>query len=179
MDIYRFLTEHNIHYERHDHPAVFTCEEAERLVPPLAATRTKNLFLRDRKGRRHFLVVVGYEKAVDLKGLTSLLGVKKLGFASPARLERYLGVEPGAVSILGLANDIEQEVEVIIDESLWHAEALRCHPLVNTSTLVISQDDIRRFLEITGHLVRVLDVPTRTDRNNPRKRTSTSAPARK
>jgi Ala-tRNA(Pro) deacylase len=161
MDIYQFLADHDIEYERHDHPPVFTCEEAERLVPDMPAAKTKNLFLRDRKGRRHFLVVVGYEKAVSLKALTSLLGVSKLGFASPARLKRYLGVDPGSVSILGLVNDVDQAVEVIVDEGLWSADAFRCHPLVNTSTLAISRDDIQRFLEITGHPVRILDVPGR------------------
>lgn len=162
MKIYQFLAEHGIEYERHDHPPVFTCEEAERLVPPMPAAKTKNLFLRDRKGRRHFLVVVGYEKAVDLKALTSLLGVSKLGFASPARLEKYLGVDPGSVSILGLVNDVDGEVEVVVDEDLWEAEALRCHPLVNTSTLVIAREDMQRFLDLTGHRVRVLDVPGRS-----------------
>lgn len=162
MEIYQFLAEHGIEYERHDHPPVFTCEEAERLVPPMPAAKTKNLFLRDRKGRRHFLVVVGYEKAVDLKALTALLGVSKLGFASPARLEKYLGVDPGSVSILGLVNDVDGEVEVVVDEDLWEAEALRCHPLVNTSTLVISREDMQRFLELTGHRVQVLDVPGRS-----------------
>jgi Ala-tRNA(Pro) deacylase len=161
MDIYQFLADHDIEYERHDHPPVFTCEEAERLVPDMPAAKTKNLFLRDRKGRRHFLVVVGYEKAVDLRALTSLLGVRKLGFASPERLKRYLGVDPGSVSILGLMNDVNQAVEVIVDEGLWGAEAFRCHPLVNTSTLAISRDDVQRFLEITGHQVRILDVPGR------------------
>lgn len=161
IDICQFLSDHDIPYERHDHPPVFTCEEAERLVPDMPATRTKNLFLRDRSGQRHFLVVVGYEKAVDLKALCPLLGVSKLGFASPARLKRYLGVDPGAVSILGLVNDLDKAVEVIVDESLWGANALRCHPLVNTSTLVISRDGIRRFLELTGHPARVLDVPDR------------------
>ena len=161
MDIYQFLDDHDIEYERHDHPAVFTCEQAERLVPPMPGAKTKNLFLRDRKGRRHLLVVVGYEKSVDLRTLSPLLGVSKLGFASPARLERYLGVEPGSVSILGLVNDVNLEVEVIVDQDLWEAEAFRCHPLVNTSTLVISRDDLQHFLEITGHRLRLLDVPGR------------------
>ena len=161
MDICQFLADHDIEYERHDHPPVFTCEEALRLVPPLPAAKTKNLFLRDRKGRRHFLVAVGYEKAVDFKALASLLGVSKLGFASAERLQRYLAVDPGSVSILGLVNDVNREVEVIVDQDLWAAKAFQCHPLVNTSTLVISRDDIRRFLEIIGHPVRVLDVPQR------------------
>jgi Ala-tRNA(Pro) deacylase len=161
MDIYQFLADHDIEYKRHDHPPVYTCEEALRLVPPLPAAKTKNLFLRDRKGRRHFLVAVGYEKAVDLKALAPLLGVRKLGFASAERLQRYLGVDPGSVSILGLVHDVNQEVEVIVDKDLWEAKAFQCHPLVNTSTLVISRDHIQRLLEITGHPVRVLDVPGR------------------
>jgi len=164
MDIYQFLADHDIEYERHDHPPVFTCEEALRLVPPLPAAKTKNLFLRDRKGRRHFLVAVGYEKAVDLKALASFLGVSKLGFASPERLQRYLGVDAGSVSLLGVVNDVNQEVEVIVDKDLWGAEAFQCHPLVNTSTLVISRDDIQRFLEITGHPLRVLNVPSKGSR---------------
>jgi Ala-tRNA(Pro) deacylase len=161
MDIYQFLTTHEIRFTRHDHPAVFTCEEAERLVPPLPAVKTKNLFLRDRHARNHFLVVVGYDKTVDLKGLTGLLGVSKLGFASADRLQRYLGVAPGAVSILGVANDTDHAVEVVMDRALWTAEAFQCHPLVNTSTLVIPRADLLRFLRLTGHQVRVLDVPHR------------------
>lgn len=159
MDIYAFLASHGIEYERHDHPPVFTCEEADRLVPPLPAAKTKNLFVRDRKGQRHFLVVVGYEKIVDLKALAEALGVGKLGFASPARLRKYLGVDPGAVTILGVANDRNHHVEVVMDEDLWHAEAFRCHPLVNTSTLVISKGNVERFLEVTGHRLRIVRVP--------------------
>ena len=162
MDIYQFLALHGIEYERHDHPPVFTCEEADRLVPPLPAAKTKNLFVRDRKGRRHFLVVVGYEKVVDLKVLSSLLGVTKLGLASPERLKKYLGVDPGAVTILGVANDSNKDVEVVMDEDLWGSAALRCHPLVNTSTLVISRQDIERFLEITGHKLHVLNIPSKS-----------------
>jgi Ala-tRNA(Pro) deacylase len=161
LDIYRFLYEHHIEYERHDHPPVFTCKEADRLVPELPAAKTKNLFLRDKKGRRHFLVVVGYEKAADLKALSSLVGVGGLSFASPERLKRYLGVDPGAVTILGLVNDVYGEVSVIVDEDLWDATAFRCHPLVNTSTLVISKENLKRFFDITGHELQILDVPGR------------------
>lgn len=161
MDVYRFLERHGIDYERHDHPAVFTCEEATRLVPELPAARTKNLFLRDKKGRRHFLVAVGYEKTVDLKGLSMLLGAGPLSLASPARLERHLGVAPGAVSILGLVNDAEGDVEVVVDAELWRADAFGCHPLVNTSTLVLRRADLERLITLTGHRLRVLDVPAR------------------
>jgi Ala-tRNA(Pro) deacylase len=163
--ILAFLDEHNIEYQRADHPPVFTCEESLRLVPPLPGAKTKNLFLRDQKGRRHFLVVVGHEKAVDLRALRDLLGVSKLGFGSPERLQRYLGVNPGSVSILGVVNDTQHDVEVIVDKGLWAAQAFQCHPLVNTSTLVLSRDDLVRFLDITEHSVRVLDVPGRDTRD--------------
>ena len=161
MDIYGFLDTHDITYERYDHPAVYTCEEAERLVPPLSAAKTKNIFLRDRKGKRHFLVVVGYEKVVDLKALAALLDVPKLSLGSAQRLERYLGVEAGAVTMLGLVNDSGCEVELIVDRKLWAAKTFRCHPLVNTATLSISKEGLERFFEITGHEVRTLEVPER------------------
>jgi len=168
MDIYQFLAEHGIEYDRHDHPPVFTCEEADRLVPSLPAAKTKNLFLRDRKGRRHFLVVVAYEKVVDLKALSSCLAVSKLSLASPERLRKYLGVDPGSVTILGLLNDSNGEVEVVVDEDLWSSEALRCHPLVNTSTLVMSTENIGRFLAITGHKVRILNIPNKNKNRSER-----------
>jgi Ala-tRNA(Pro) deacylase len=95
---YRFLNENDIRYERYDHQRVFTVAEAQRLLPPLPAAKTKNLFLRDKKGRHHFLVVVGADKQVDLKRFEALMGAGRLSFGSPDRLKRFLGVTPGAVS---------------------------------------------------------------------------------
>jgi Ala-tRNA(Pro) deacylase len=161
-DIYRFLDDHEIAYQRTDHPAVYTVEEADRLVPPLPGRKTKNLFIRDAKGRRHFLVVVPAETQVDLKGLKAVLGTTKLGFASADRLMRYLGVEPGAVTLLGLVNDADRAVEVVVDRRLWEAGAIQSHPLVNTATLVLPGESVRRFLNATGHDVRVERVPERS-----------------
>ena len=162
MDIYDFLQEHGIPFERHDHPAVYTVEEAERLVPELPGARTKNLFLRDRKGKNHFMVVVGADHPVDLKALAPFLYARKLSFASPERLKKHLGIDPGSVSILAVVNDEERRVRVFVDRAVWEAEAVLAHPLVNTSTLVIPADGIRRFLEATGHEPQVIDVPRRT-----------------
>lgn len=159
MDIYQFLTEHSIEYERVDHPPVFTCEQAEQLVPPITGAHTKNLFVRDKKGRRHFLVVVRHDKAVNLKALSSKLGVSNLSFASSERLKRHLGIEPGAVSLLAIVNDVAGAVEVVLDADLSQEPILQCHPLVNTSTLAISRSDIERILEITGHRWMVVAVP--------------------
>jgi Ala-tRNA(Pro) deacylase len=158
-DFYRFLEENRIAYQRHDHPPVYTVEEAGRLVPPLPGAKTKNLFLRDKKGQRHFLVVVPAEKRVDIKALPQALGSDRLSFGSAERLKKYLGVEPGAVTLLAIFNDPSHKVELIVDENLWDAETFQFHPLVNTSTLVISRDDLQRFIAKTGHEAKVLKVP--------------------
>jgi len=158
-DLFDFLDRRGIPYERHDHPAVFTVEEALRHVPPLPGGKLKNLFLCDRKGSRYFLVVVGFEKRVDLKALARGLGVPSLRFASPERLMERLGLEPGAVSILGVINDRDGAVEVVMDRTVWQCDPLQCHPLVNTSTLVIPREGVERFFAATGHRPRVMDVP--------------------
>ena len=158
-DIYQFLAERGIAYERVDHPAVYTSEEAERLVPPLPGVHTKNLFLRDEKGRRHVLVVIDHRKSVNLKALSSLLGLSRLSFASAERLKKHLGIEAGAVSLLAILNDVEGAVEVVVDREVWKADVLQCHPLVNTSTLAIRRSDVERILEITGHTWRTVAIP--------------------
>jgi Ala-tRNA(Pro) deacylase len=158
-DLYRFLEENDIKYERHDHPPVYTVEDVERLVPVLPAARTKNLFFRDNKGRRHFLVVLPAEKRVDRKTLSGAIGSSRLSFGSAERLKKHLGVDPGAVSIFAVFNDSDRAVEVIIDEALWKSEAFQFHPLTNTSTLVIRREDLSRFLVLTGHEARRLAIP--------------------
>ena len=158
-DIYEFLDTIEVSYERFDHPAVYTVSEAKKLSPKMAGASTKNLFLRDKKGIRHFLVVVPQDKQVDLKELSSILEASRLSFASPDRLKKYLGIEPGSVSILALLNDPEKTVEVFVDNELWNAEIILCHPLVNTSTLAITRDGIKQFLEKTGHNLMLVEIP--------------------
>ena len=155
-DIYEFLDANNISYERHDHQAVFTVEESKILSPELNGASTKNLFLRDKKGLRHFLVTVQEDKKVDLKALSSALDSSRLSFGSPERLKTHLGIDPGSVSLLALANDSENNVEAFIDQEIWEDEAILCHPLVNTSTLVVPRKDMKLFLEKTGHGVRLI-----------------------
>ena len=158
-DFYQFLADHNIEYERHDHPAVYTVEESDRLVPSLPGAKTKNLFLRDKKGTRHFLVVVPAQKRVNIKALPEVVGSSHLSFGSTERLKKYLGVEPGAVTLLAIYNDPDHAVEVCIDKDLWESEAFNFHPLVNTATLVISRKNLGRFIEATGHEIQISDVP--------------------
>jgi Ala-tRNA(Pro) deacylase len=159
MNLDQFLRDHAIDAPRHEHAAVMTCEEADRLVPRLPGAKTKNLFLRDKKGSRHLLVSVPPDRAVDLNALGAALGAGRLGFGSAERLARHLGIAPGAVSLLALANDHAHAVEFVIDRALWVADAIQAHPLVNTATVVLSHANLERFLAATEHLPRVMDVP--------------------
>ena len=161
MEIEVFLAEHGIEADRVEHPPVMTVEESDRLVPRLPGAKAKNLFLRDKKGARHFLVTVVHDHPVDLDGLGAELGAGRLGFASPERLLKHLGVTPGSVSLLALVNDVAHAVEFIIDRRLWEADAVHAHPLVNHATMVIPHAQLQRFLEATGHDARIIDVPGR------------------
>ena len=166
MDLDQFLIERRISLPRHEHPAVMTVEESERLVPSLPGAKTKNLFLRDKKGLRHLLVSVPSDLAVDLNRLGEVLGVGRLGFASAERLSRHLGITPGSVSLLALLNDTSRKVEFVIDRTLWEADAVQAHPLVNTATMIIAHADLERFLTATGHEPRVIDVPAMAPENS-------------
>ncbi len=159
-DFFKFMADHHIDFERHDHPPVYTVADVERLVPPLPGAKTKNLFLRDKKGERHFLVVVPAQKQVNIKGLPEVVGSSRLSFGSPDRLKKYLGVDPGSVTLLAIFNDPDAAVEVVIDEELWQADAFNFHPLVNTATLVISKESLKRFIAATGHEVQVKGIPS-------------------
>jgi Ala-tRNA(Pro) deacylase len=162
-DVYALLDSLGIRYERHDHAPVFTCEEADASVPNSAAVQTKNLFLRDKRGRRHFLLVTSCEKAVDIKKFAEQVGADHLSFGSAERMMRYLGVTPGSVTVLGLMNDADHGVELFVDADVWRTPEWRCHPLINSITLILSREDIERFLAHTGHNAHVLELQTRTE----------------
>jgi Ala-tRNA(Pro) deacylase len=151
-----YLQNLNIEYRRAEHPAVYTVAEARRLVPELPGLATKNLFLRDRRGTRHFLVVLPEDARADLSELASRLQTDKLSFASPERRAKYLGVVPGAVSVLSIINDSNHAVEVWLAPECRQAERLLCHPLVNTTTLSIAISDLVRFFASTRHVINVL-----------------------
>ncbi|MFZ5912198.1 MAG: prolyl-tRNA synthetase associated domain-containing protein [Chloroflexota bacterium] len=146
-----FLNANRFVYQRIEHPAVFTCAEAELHRPDASAVSTKNLFLCDKKGRRFFLVVTACEKSVDLDGLARQLGVAHLRFGSEENLQRLLGVTRGSVTMMGLANDVEHKVELWMDAGIWQGEYFLSHPLVNTATLILSKAELERFFELTGH----------------------------
>ncbi len=146
-----FLNANSFVYTRMEHPAVFTCAEADAHHAGVEAVSTKNLFLCDKKARRFFLAVTACEKTVRLDELSALFDVPHLRFASEQNLQRLLGVAGGSVTMMGLANDTEHVVELWIDKEIWLGENFLCHPLVNTATLVLSKAELERFLVLTGH----------------------------
>ena len=160
-DIYALLESLSIPFERYDHAPVFTCDEADAAVPNTAAVQTKNLFLRDKRGRRHILLVTSCAKSVDVKRFADQIDADHLSFGSAERLEKYLGVTPGSVTVLGLMNDTALGVELCVDADVWHTPSWRCHPLINSVTLVLARTDIERFLSHTGHTPRVLKLEER------------------
>ena len=149
--VYQRLADLGITYRRYEHPPVPTVEEAEQYWAGIEATHCKNLFLRNQKGNRHYLVVLLHSKKADLRAVAEQIGDGKLSFASPERLLTHLGLSPGSVSPFGLINDHTHAVRVVLDRDLRSADRLSFHPNINTRTLVLSREDFERFLAATGN----------------------------
>jgi Ala-tRNA(Pro) deacylase len=156
--VYRRLAELGIAYERYEHPPVATVEEAAPHWIGIDAMHCKNLFLRNQKGTRHYLVIVVHSKRVDLRAVAGQIGDGKLSFASPERMMTYLGVTPGSVSPFGLMNDPGHQVRVYLDRDLKSAKRVSFHPNINTATLTLAFADFERFLEVCTNPVRYIDV---------------------
>ncbi|MDN2717859.1 prolyl-tRNA synthetase associated domain-containing protein [Janthinobacterium sp. SUN120] len=142
-----------------EHPAVHTIDEALIHVPAMPGLMVKNLFVRDAKGRRHFLVIVPFDKRIDLAALGRLLPVSKLSMATPERLLQHLGITPGSVSLFALLHDSAQAVELVLDQAVWEADSVQAHPLRNTATVALSHATLVSFLAHTGHVPRIMSVP--------------------
>ncbi len=140
-----------ISHSTKDHPPVFTVSESQSLRDEIPGGHTKNLFLKDKKGR-FFLVTVEEDAEIDLKGIHRLIGATgRVSFGKPEPLMELLGVIPGSVTAFGAVNDTECSVTVILDEALMRHDIINAHPLRNDATTSIGRDDLVRFLESTGH----------------------------
>ncbi len=135
-----------IAFERYEHPPVASAVAAEEHWSGIDAAHCKNLFLRNQKGTRHYLVILKHLKRADLRAVADQIGDGKLSFGSPERLKAHLGVTPGSVSPFGLVHDAAHDVRVCIDRDLKHSPRISFHPNINTATLVISYADFERFL---------------------------------
>ncbi len=138
-----------------EHEAVFTVAESEKLERDLPGGHTKNLFVKDAKGKL-FLIVAESHTEVDMKRIHKRIGCARLSFGKPDLLEETLGVTPGSVTALAVINDTAGAVEVILDETLTAFDVVNCHPLANTATTAIARDDLIRFLTETGHPPRIM-----------------------
>lgn len=155
QELLTLLAANGVEIRRTEHPAVFTCEEADQHRADPNAVSTKNLFLCDKKARRFFLAVTSCEKSVRLDTLASQLNVAHLRFGSEENLMRLLGVTRGSVTMMGLVNDTEHAVELWIDDEIWQHETFQSHPLVNTATLILTKTELEQFFSLTGHDVHV------------------------
>ena len=156
--VYEFLEKIHVKYEKYEHPAVFTCEEADMYTSGLKGVHTKNLFLRNKKGNRHYLVVMKEDKTLNVKQFGEKISDKNLSFASPERMMKYLDLTPGAVSIFGIINDTENNVKVYIDADIMKEEFINSHPNVNTATLVYSVKDMVKFLNESGNEYEMIEI---------------------
>ncbi len=153
-----FLTRIDISYELYEHPPVPTVDEASKYWKDIPSAHCKNLFFRNHKGNRHYLVIIDHRKTLGIHELEKRLKQGKLSFASEKRMGKYLGVRPGSVSLFGLINDRENHVHLFLDSSLQEAENVSFHPNDNTATLVISREGFLKFLENTGNSSEFLEL---------------------
>ena len=154
-EILNYLKSLGIDYDIEHHTPVYTIEEMENLNNEKLNNSCicKNLFLRDQKGKKHFLYVTTEDKRANLAELSEKLQSGKLSFASEERLKKYLNVEKGAVTPLAILFDKDNSVKICIDKDCLKNPVLGVHPGVNTSTVLISEEDLVKYIESTGHKI--------------------------
>ena len=148
--LFAFLDGLGIAHVTHQHRAVFTVEESRDLKAALPGGHTKNLFLKDKKGRLFLLSALG-DTVIDLNAVSKLIGSGRFSFGNADLLLRHLGVTPGSVTLFGLINDTERRVTVVLDEGLLAHDPVNFHPLRNDATTAISSADMLKFVRATGH----------------------------
>lgn len=151
--VYDILNELGVVYTRYEHEAVFTVENANRLDVKIPGKHVKNLFLRNKKGDTHYLVILDDLKRADIKNIALQIGTSPLSFASEERLNKYLGLKSGYVSPLGLINDEEKKTKLLLDKDIIDSNLIGFHPNINTATVTISYKDFEKFIKWCGNEV--------------------------
>lgn len=154
---YDFLDKLNIEYERIDHEELNTmaaCEEVDKL---LGATICKNLFLCNSQKTNFYLLMMPGDKKFITKELSAQIGSARLSFASPEFMERFLDITPGSVSVMGLMNDNDKQVRLLVDEEVLHGEYIGCHPCINTASLKLKTEDlIHKIIPAMNHDITIV-----------------------
>lgn len=157
-ELYKILDQLDISFEYHEHPPAPTIEEAKKYWKDVEATHCKNIFFRNHKGNRHYLVILEHTRDLNIHDLEKRLKQGKLSFASPKRMMKYLGVTPGSVTPFGLINDHENHVHLFLDINLKKSEKISFHPNINTASLVIDFKDFERYLKWCGNSYSFLEL---------------------
>jgi len=151
-----WMADRGIDQTTHDHPAVFRVEEGLELKAALPGVHTKNLFLKDARGRL-WLISAAQDTVIDLKRAHVPMSAARLSFGNETLMFETLGVRPGSVTALGLINDIDRRVTFVLDRRLHEADIVNFHPLINTATTALGQDAFRRFLTLIDREPIVVD----------------------
>lgn len=157
-DLIAFLDAHGVDHATTDHEAVFRVGEGEGIKDGIPGAHTKNLFLKDAKGRL-WLISARDDTVIDLKRLHTVIGSARLSFGPAELMAETLGVTPGSVTAFGLVNDTDRRVTFVLDKALAEAEQVNFHPLTNTATTTVSQAGLRRFLAGLDIAPLVVDFP--------------------
>ena len=157
---YDLLDSLGVSYTRVDHDFADTIEACEAVERVLGEKICKNLFLCNRQKTNFYLLMMPGEKVFKTKDLSKQLGVARLSFADAADMERYLDITPGSVSVLGLMNDAENHVQLVIDKPIYDSQRIGCHPCINSSTLAIATHDVLdKILPAVHHEAIMVDLP--------------------
>ena len=156
--VFDYLGRYALRYDYYEHPAALTIELARLYWRDDGSKHCKNLFFRNHKGDRHYLVVFDCDRNLAIRDLERRLRQGKLSFASEQRMERYLGLRPGSVSPFGLINDTENHVHLFLDRNLRQQHSLSFHPNDNTGTIVIPQAEFIRYLDGCGNSYEFIDL---------------------
>lgn len=156
--MYECLDKMGIEYEYYEHPEAPTIEIAAQFYRGEDTTLCKNLFFRNHKGNRHYLVIMDSRHQMDIHSIEKMLRQGKLSFASSERMMKYLGLRPGSVSLFGLVNDKDHEVTLFVDKGLVNVKRVSFHPNDNHASLVISSSDMFKFIENIGNEWQVVDL---------------------
>lgn len=150
------LDQMNIPYIRLEHPPCASMEECAAIVSPSGAKHCKNLFLTNKRGTEFYLLLLHREKRFVTSEVSKLLGSTRLSFAGDDKLSELLGLSPGSISVTGLINDTERKVRPVIDADILKEEKMLIHPSVNTASLEVKTNDVKRLVEGFGYQVQAI-----------------------
>lgn len=149
---YDLLDQIGISYERIDHAPAMTMEDCKEIDEVLQATVCKNLFLCNRQETAFYLLMIPDTKTFHTKDLSAQIGSARLSFAKPVYMEQFLDITPGSVSVMGLMNDKEKRVQLLIDEDVLNSEYVGCHPCINTSSIrLLTKDLVDKVIPAMEH----------------------------